>query len=100
MCSRYCRRKIAGVPILKLAYELLRPGGISIIHIQYQDGTRKTTPKHWSYKLNPLSMKSYGIEEFWEISKTIGFQTLAMKLVPVQPLVNDRSYAYYYLQKK
>ena len=89
-----------GLNILKIAYKILRNGGIAFIQIRYCDNRKGLRPKRWGYKLQPYSMTTYTLEEFWENSKNQGFEPSGIFLKPYQPLVNDNFYAYYFLKKK
>ena len=40
------------------------------------------------------------IEEFWEAARQCGFIPKMITLLPKQPLVSDRNYAYFFLLKK
>jgi SAM-dependent methyltransferase len=88
-----------GLRVLKIALEFLRPGGTAMIQIKYDEGNWKTRSKRWNYARNLAWNATYRIEEFWQAAEQIGLIPKMVKLLPRQPLVNDRNYAYYFLQK-
>jgi SAM-dependent methyltransferase len=87
-----------GMEVLKIAHELLRPGGMAIIHIKYPVGLG-TQSRRWGYRFGVSSMTSYRLDDFWELSKQAGFTPHAIHLMPKQPLVQDERYAYVVLVK-
>ena len=88
-----------GTRILKLAYELLRPGGFALIQIKYQTHERRTRPRRWMYQRNLANMTTYPIDAFWESAEQIGFIPSSISLLPKDPLVDDERYAYFLLDK-
>ena len=88
-----------GYRILKIVYALLAPSGIAIVQIKYSEGDWKTRSQRWSYVRNLAWNATYRIEEFWQAAERCGFMPKMVTLVPKQPLVNDRNYAYLLLQK-
>ncbi|MDB5294241.1 MAG: hypothetical protein JWO31_224 [Phycisphaerales bacterium] len=88
-----------GVKVLKIAADLLRPGGMAIVHIKYPTGLR-TRSRRWGYKFGVASMTTYRLDDFWETAKTCGFEPHAIYLKPKAPLVQDERYAYFVLRKK
>jgi SAM-dependent methyltransferase len=89
-----------GIRILRIAYELLAPGGIAIIQIKYSECNAKTRSRAWAYARNLAWNATYRIEDFWQAAQQCGFTPKMVTLLPQQPLVNDRNYAYFLLQKK
>lgn len=89
-----------GVRILKLALELLRPGGLCIIQVKYETRAWQTRARRWGYKRGAGNMTTYRVEEFWEIAQACGFDVRAVVLVPKPPEVPDVRYAYFMLQKR
>jgi SAM-dependent methyltransferase len=88
-----------GLRVLKIACELLSPGGTAMIQTKYDEGNWKTRSKRWNYARNLAWNATYRIEEFWQAVEQSGLTPKMVKLLPHQPLVNDRNYAYYFLQK-
>jgi SAM-dependent methyltransferase len=88
-----------GIRILRIAHELLAPGGIAIIQIKYEGGA-KTRSRTWAYAKNLAWNATYRIEDFWQAAQRCGFMPKMVTLQPKQLLVNDRNYAYFLLQKK
>jgi SAM-dependent methyltransferase len=88
-----------GIRLLRIAYELLAPGGIAMIQIKYSEGNARTRSRRWAYVRNLAWNATYRIEDFWQTAQECGFKPKLVKLLPRQPLVNDRNYAYFLLQK-
>ncbi|MGK2914264.1 MAG: hypothetical protein ACSLE5_07390 [Porticoccaceae bacterium] len=88
-----------GLRILKIAYELLSPGGLAFIQIRYITSSWKSAPRGWGYKGHIPHMTAYRIEEFWEAAQDAGFTPRIVKLLPKQPLNSGNRYAYFLLQK-
>ncbi len=82
-----------GVCVTELAYKLLRDKGLALIQIRYDSGAKRFRPKRRDYQKNVITFTSYGIDEFWEIVRQIGFRPLAVTLE------TSTHYAYFYLQK-
>jgi hypothetical protein len=88
-----------GIRVLKIAYELLAPGGLALIQIKYNEANWKTASRNWNYAKNLAWNATYRIEEFWLLAQECGFRPKMVTLLPNQVLVNDRNYAYFLLQK-
>jgi hypothetical protein len=91
--------KVYGYRVLRIAFDLLEPGGLMFVQIKYSDLTRDSQPFTWGYAKNVANMTTYRIEEFWTEAEACGFCPQAAVLEPEQPLVHDRRYAYYLLRK-
>ena len=87
-----------GIRVLTIARELLAPGGMAIVQIKYRDKWR-TASRTWNYAKNIAWHATYKIEEFWMATEQCGFIPKMLTLVPRQPLINDRNYAYFLLLK-
>jgi SAM-dependent methyltransferase len=88
-----------GIRVLRIAHELLAPGGVAVIQIKYKTNSWKTEARRWGYARNLAWNATYGIDEFWTIAEQCGFIPRLISLVPNQPLVNDKNYAYFLLVK-
>jgi cyclopropane fatty-acyl-phospholipid synthase-like methyltransferase len=88
-----------GLRVLRIAYELLAPGGAAMVQIKYSEAGRSTASRRWAYAKNLAWNATYRIEEFWQAAERSGFTPKMVTLVPKQPLVNDRNYAYFLLVK-
>lgn len=88
-----------GARILRVALDLLRPGGLCIIQIKYQSADWRTKARRWAYRRGVANMTTYRVEEFWEAVAAIGFKPLSVVLVPKPAEVPDVRYAYFLLQK-
>lgn len=89
-----------GLSVLNLANKMLKNEGIAFIQIRYSDGKKGIKSKRWGYKFHASYMTTYTLEEFWEYSKEFGFEPLGVYLKPIQPLVHEQCYAYFFLRKK
>jgi hypothetical protein len=89
-----------GLRVLRIASELLAPGGIAVIQVKYSEGNWKTKSHGWAYVKNLAWNATYRIEEFWQAAGRCGLTPKMVTLLPKQPLVNDRNYAYFLLQKR
>jgi cyclopropane fatty-acyl-phospholipid synthase-like methyltransferase len=89
-----------GIRILRIAHELLATGGMALIQIKYSESDARTQSRAWAYAKNLALNATYRIEEFWQAAQQCGFTPRMVTLQPQQPLVNDRNYAYFFLQKK
>jgi len=83
-----------GVRVTRIAFELLRPGGLGLIQIRYDDDTPRFRGKVRNYQRNAVTFTSYRIPEFWRVLLEVGFSPIAMTL---QPNVN---YAYFFCKKR
>lgn len=84
-----------GLRLLKVAFDLLEPGGIALIQIKYATQDPRTRSRGFDYRRNMASMTAYPIDEFWLHAQRTGFVPLAVSLVPKNRL--DRRYAYFAL---
>ena len=57
-----------GERILHVAYQMLRPGGLALIQIRYDDGSERSTQKYLDYFRDCTRFTSYRVEEFWAIA--------------------------------
>lgn len=84
-----------GLRILRIARNLLRPGGYAMIQIKYRTGWR-TASRGRRYKSSTAaSMTSYRIEEFWNAAARCGLRPRLIHLVPHNAI--DERYAYFLL---
>jgi len=89
-----------GERVLSVAYTLLRPGGLAIIQIRYDDGSERSRQKNIDYYRHAARFTSYSIEEFWTLAQRIGFRPEYVTLVPehIDEYAGDL-YAYFALVK-
>lgn len=86
-----------GLHLLRLAHEMLAPGGIAFVQVKYSTGRFSTRPRGRGYRRGLAQMASYPIPEFWQAAERIGFWPVCVELVPRNDL--DERYAYYTLIK-
>lgn len=84
-----------GRRLLRIAYEVLKPGGLALIQIKYDDGRWTSRPRKRSYRRELANMTTYPIEEFWTLTAEVGFRPVTVELVPRNEL--DERYAYFTL---
>jgi 2-polyprenyl-3-methyl-5-hydroxy-6-metoxy-1,4-benzoquinol methylase len=85
-----------GLRLMRIAYNLLGPGGQAFVQIKYATGSWRTRPRQRSYR-SAVAGNTYHIEEFWTAMASIGFRPEAVALVPKNDL--DERYAYFLLSK-
>lgn len=88
-----------GLRVLKIAQEVLRPGGVCFVQIKYYNELRRTRPRRWGYSRSAANMTTYSIDGFWEMAGSCGLEAKQLTLLPRPPEVPDERYAYYFLQK-
>jgi len=82
-----------GAKVLRTACEMLKPGGLALIQIRYDDSNPRFKPKRRDYRTHAITFTSYSLPEFWNLSAEEGFEP---RFVELKPAAN---YAYYYLRK-
>jgi 2-polyprenyl-3-methyl-5-hydroxy-6-metoxy-1,4-benzoquinol methylase len=87
-----------GIRVLRVAHQLMVPGGMAIVQIKYNDDW-KTSSRMWNYAKNLAWHATYRIEEFWQAAEQCGFTPKMVTLVPKQTQIIDRNYAYFLLVK-
>jgi SAM-dependent methyltransferase len=68
--------------VLGIAQRLLRPGGLAIVQIRYDDGTERSRQHHLDYYRNSTRFTSFRIEDFWTLAQRLGFRPEYVTLVP------------------
>ena len=85
-----------GLRLMRIAHDLLGPGGQAFVQIKYATGSWRTQPRRRSYR-SAVGGNTYRIEDFWTAMAIIGFRPEAVALVPKNDL--DERYAYFLLSK-
>jgi SAM-dependent methyltransferase len=88
-----------GLRVLAIAHKLLSDRGIAMIQIKYPGTRRRHSTRRWAYERNLNWHATYEIEEFWLKAQACGFIPRMVSLVPLDPEINDRNYAYFMLTK-
>jgi SAM-dependent methyltransferase len=83
-----------GLRLMRLAHELLEPGGAAFVQIKYATQSWRTRSRRRSYRTAVAGI-TYRIEDFWTAMKDIGFRPELISLVPQNDL--DERYAYFLL---
>lgn len=86
-----------GLRLMKVAHDLLIPGGQAFVQVKYSDGSWRTRPRRRGYK-TALADLTWRVEEFWTAMETAGFRPEAVALVPRNEL--DERYAYFLLTRR
>ena len=86
-----------GERLLRVARELLAPGGLALIQIKYDDCRWGTKPRRRAYRSGLADMTTYPIASFWQIAARCGLKPESIELVPKNEL-NER-YVYFLLSK-
>lgn len=85
-----------GLRLMRIAYDLLGPGGQAFVQVKYATGAWRTRPRQRSYRFAVADL-TYRVDEFWTAMADIGFRPEAVALVPENEL--DERYAYFLLSK-
>lgn len=86
-----------GARLLRIARELLAPGGLALIQVKYDDGRWSSKSRGRAYRRGLADMTTYPIAAFWELVVACGLRPQAVQLVPRNQL--DKRYAYFLLSK-
>jgi SAM-dependent methyltransferase len=87
-----------GLRLMKIAHDMLSPGGLAFVQIKYNTGSWRTRSRLRGYRSSTAAgMTTYGIDEFWSAMVGIGFTPEGLHLVPSNRL--DSRYAYFLLRK-
>lgn len=86
-----------GERLLRIARELLAPGGLALVQVKYDAGRWSTRPRRRAYRSGLAEMTTYPIASFWELAEACGLQPEAIRLVPKNEL--DERYAYFLLSR-
>jgi hypothetical protein len=86
-----------GERILRIAQEILSPGGLALVQIKYDIGSWRSRPRRLSYRFSPGNTTTYPIHSFWQLAVRCGFEPQYIELVPKDEL--DERYAYFVLVK-
>lgn len=71
-----------GERILRQGWRMLRPGGLALIQIRYDDGTDRSSQKHLDYFSHSTRFTSWRIDEFWTLLQAVGFEPVFVWLAP------------------
>jgi SAM-dependent methyltransferase len=85
-----------GERVLRIARQLLRPGGLALVQIKYDTGHWTTKPRRRAYRTAVADMTTYPIHTFWELTQKCEFEPQSVELVPRNEL--DERYAYFLLR--
>jgi 2-polyprenyl-3-methyl-5-hydroxy-6-metoxy-1,4-benzoquinol methylase len=85
-----------GLRLMRIAHDLLGPGGQVFAQLKYATGSWRTLPRRRSYR-SAVAGNTYRIEDFWTAMVSIGFRPETVVLVPKNEL--DERYAYFLLSK-
>jgi hypothetical protein len=83
----------SGLQILKVAFDLLRPGGLGLVHYRYASMPGSAS-KGRDYSRNWVRMTTYRNDELWVACEKMGFSPLFLVLAPTQPEFNETDYGY------
>jgi len=71
--------------VLRLAHQMLAPGGLALIQIKYDDG-RASKPRRRAYTSGISQVTTYPIGGFWQLAERCGFTPEGIELVPENEL--------------
>ena len=83
----------SGLRILRVAVELLRPGGLGIVHFRYAS-TVGSLPKGRDYARNWVRMTTYRMDDLWIECGKMGLEPLFLTLAPEQAQFDETDYGY------
>ena len=82
--------------IMRIAADLLAPGGMALVQVKYHTGDRRTRGRGRDYRRHLASMTTFGIDEFWTLARDeCRLDPQLVVLVPENRL--DQRYAYFAL---
>jgi SAM-dependent methyltransferase len=84
-----------GERLLRIARQLLAPGGLALIQIKYDPGRWRNRPRRRAYRSGLAEMTTYPIDAFWQLATKCGLTPQMVRLVPKNEL--DERYAYFFL---
>jgi SAM-dependent methyltransferase len=87
-----------GIRVLQIARRLLKNDGLALLQIRYSDGSPAQRSKYRRYTDNLAQMTTYRLDEFWANCEQAGFRPLFVVLLPEQPELREKRYAYFALQ--
>ncbi len=87
-----------GLRMLRLAHDVLRPGGMAFVQIRYTTDDTASRPKRAFYRANTAFMAAYPLDEFWETCQRLDLIPQLLTIEPREEIIGDR-YAYYALLK-
>ena len=88
-----------GLRVMQIAHDLLRPGGVAIVHVRYHKGIAAVAVGRRRYAAHWVRRTTFAIDELWEACASIGFSPLFVKLVPEMPELDEAHYAYFAMMK-
>ncbi|MDX1928093.1 MAG: class I SAM-dependent methyltransferase [Pirellulaceae bacterium] len=91
--------KAYAMRLLRLFYNLLKPGGVALVQIRYATSLKSTQGRTWGYRFGFTKMVAFFLDEFWLVAKQEGFRPGSIELVPSDETVLDERYAYFLLEK-
>ena len=85
-----------GLRLMRIARDLLAPGGQAFIQVKYSDGSWRARTRKRGYR-SDIAGTTYRIGGFWTAMTDTGFRPEAVTLVPRNEL--DERYAYFLLTR-
>lgn len=82
--------------VLRTAFAVMRPGGLGLVQIRYDDGTPRYRPRQDldRYELDHLFASSWTVGEFWDLIESSGLHP--MKVAQLNTAAN---FAHYHFRK-
>lgn len=85
--------------ILQLAWELLAPGGVALVHIRCPAATLGGRSRPWDYEGNMAHNVTFSVPAFRAACEAQGFVVLGVQPVAAVPELNEKNYAFFVLEK-
>lgn len=86
--------------VLDIARDLLKPGGIALIHVRLARGGPAGGSRPWGYAQNMAQNVRFTDAAFTQACRDRGLQRLEAVMVASVPELDERDYAYYVLERE
>ena len=85
--------------ILQLAFEMLSPQGVALVHIRCPSATLGGRSRPWDYEGNMAHNVTFSVPAFLAACEAQGFVVLGVQSVAAVPELNEKNYAFFVLEK-
>lgn len=85
--------------LLQLAWELLAPEGVALVHFRCSGAAVSSRSRPWGYEENMAHNVTFTVAGFRTACERLGFAVLGVQTVASVPELNEKNYAYVVLVK-